>query len=157
MATLRKKDKARSRRRPSSAPRKKFRRSTARRASTDDVELRPGKSKTATTLPEGAARLFWHVFHKGSRAGRAFIVALNPESKDHPDASITVELNEASQGRGIGTIAFRRASELSGYIEVSASIKKSNIASKIAASRAGFEILEDEPGRALVMVWRKRS
>jgi len=107
--------------------------------------------------PDGGTKLLWHVFHKGKRAGRAFIVAYNPKSEEHPDASITVELNQQSRGKGIGSVAFQKASYLSNYSEVYASISKKNIASKIACSRAGFLVLEDEPGKELVMVWRRAA
>ena len=60
-------------------------------------------------------RRYWHVFYNGRPAGRVFIVVQKPDSDDDPDASITVELKEASRGRGIGTLAFRKASELSGF------------------------------------------
>ena len=75
----------------------------------------------------------------------------------NPDASITVELNEASRGRGIGTLAFRGASELSGLEEVYATMRKSNIGSRIAATRAGFTVLEDKPGKEVVLVWRRKA
>jgi RimJ/RimL family protein N-acetyltransferase len=99
-------------------------------------------------------RLYWHIFCNGKRAGRAFIVVQDAGSP-RPDASITIELNAASRGRGIGTVAFRKASELSGYTEVYASIAKGNIASRIAAERAGFTALPESPNRELVMVWRR--
>jgi RimJ/RimL family protein N-acetyltransferase len=95
--------------------------------------------------------------HKGIQAGRVFIVAQQPTDVTDPDASITVELNQASRGRGIGTVAFRTASELSGYPKVYAAMRKGNVASHIAATRAGFVPLEGEPTNELVLVWRRSS
>jgi RimJ/RimL family protein N-acetyltransferase len=84
-------------------------------------------------------------------------VVQNPGDSTDPDASITVELNELSRGRGIGTIAFAKASELSGLKEIYATMRKSNIASQIAATRAGFKVLEDRPGKELILVWRRKG
>ncbi len=104
---------------------------------------------------EGAHRKFWRIMHNGVQAGRVFIVAQRPSDVADPDASITVELNQASRGRGIGTAAFRAASELSGYPKVYATMRKSNVASQIAATRAGFVPTEGEATNELVLVWHK--
>jgi len=114
------------------------------------VVLSPGRSTSKS-------RRLWHIFHQGKPAGRVFIVAQDPDSETQPDASITVELNEASRGRGIGTIAFLKASELSEFREVYATMRKSNVASRIAASRAGFQVIEDEPNKEVIMVWRRED
>lgn len=144
---------AKKRKRPSSQkkPRRPFVPSKEPRVRPEEVELIAGKTRRNAGQ---VCRLYWRIFHKGKRAGRAFIVVQEADSA-RPDASITVELNAASRGRGIGTVAFRKASELSSYDEVYASIAKSNIASRIAAERAGFSLLPESPSRELVMVWRR--
>ncbi|MEY2564981.1 MAG: hypothetical protein QOH88_3174 [Verrucomicrobiota bacterium] len=146
----------RSRARKRSTPKRKkpFERSKAPRATSADVRLLPGKERRIGDL--GAVRQYWRVFFKGVQAGRAFIVAQKPDRKD-PDASITVELNQKSRGRGIGSIAFRKASELSGYPQVYASMRKGNIASQIAATRAGFVPSAEEASNELVLVWRRHK
>jgi hypothetical protein len=139
------------RRHASTAPKAKpFIRSLAKRANRDDVQLIPGQT---TTTKEGK-RLFWRVLFLGKSAGR---VRIDCASRgDKMDASIDVQLNQASRGRGIGTIVFQRASELSGLPEVLATIRKGNIASQIAARRAGFVASEDQRGGELVLIWRNR-
>jgi hypothetical protein len=118
-----------------------------------DVDLVAGK---VTKDPHnGAVRQFWRILHRGVQVGKAVIVARAPEIHQHPDASITVELNSHSRGRGIGTIAFRRASELSGYSEVYGSVRKGNKASQVAMAHAGFTFLEEESGGELLLVWRR--
>jgi RimJ/RimL family protein N-acetyltransferase len=102
---------------------------------------------------EGRKRLYWHIHNAGKRAGHVSIDCR--ESQGRPkDASIDIFLNKQSRGRGIGTIAFRQACELSGLPEVFASIRKSNVASRIAAQRAGFVPLHDEPSGELLMIWK---
>ena|ERR1700730_2173250 len=152
MPSFKKKRPRRLRRKPTGPiPHKPFRRSKEPRARPDEVSLVEGRY-----MPKSFRR-YWHVSYNGRPAGRVFIVVQNPDSENDPDASITVELNEASRGRGIGTLAFRKASELSGFKKVYATMRKSNIASRIAATRAGFEVLEDKPGKELVLVWRPKS
>ena len=153
MSPFKKKRSRRLRRKPTGPiPNKPFRRSKEPRARRDEVSLVEGRS----TKPKSFRR-YWHVFYNGRPAGRVFIVVQKPDSEDDPDASITVELNEASRGRGIGTLAFRKASELSGFKKVYATMRKSNIASRIAATRAGFRSPRSEPGKELVLVWRQKS
>lgn len=126
-------------------------RSGAPRVDPAEVQLIAGR---VIILKGGGKRLYWHVFHAGKHAGHVSIdyhgTFGNPQ-----DASIDVQLNKRSQGRGIGTLAFRRACELSGLPEVLASIRKGNHASRIAAERAGFFPLDEQPSGELLMVWRR--
>ena len=133
---------------------KPFVSSKERRVSSADVELVAGKRRAVND--DGAVRQYWRIFYKGVQAGHVFIVAQKPDAAD-PDASITVELNQKSRGRGIGSVAFRKASELSGYPLVYASMRKSNIASRIAATRAGFLPVQDDASKELVLVWRRKQ
>jgi RimJ/RimL family protein N-acetyltransferase len=125
-------------------------RATASRVSPDEVKLVPGRTVTM----EGQTRLYWHIHYAGRRAGHVSIDY--SESGGRPkDASIDILLNARSRGRGIGTVAFRQACELSGLPEVVASIRKSNVASQIAAQRAGFVSFRDEPSGELLMTWKR--
>jgi RimJ/RimL family protein N-acetyltransferase len=99
----------------------------------------------------GGERLYWRILFMGRTAGHVSITCVR--GSDGVDASIDVQLNQESRGRGIGTIAFRVACEMSGLDEVAASIRKSNIASRVAAERAGFRLLEDDS--EILMVWRR--
>ena len=139
------------RRHRSSAPKeKRFVRSTSLRVFSKDVQLVPGR----TTKIVGGNRLYWHIYHLGKRAGHVSIDCFSREGNGK-DTSIDVQLNQRSRGRGIGTVAFRRSCEMSGLPEVLASIRKGNVASRIAAERAGFVPLANQPGEELIMIWRR--
>ena len=129
-----------------------FVRSTASRVAPDSITLVPMRSmKTGTA----ARRLGWFVQCEGQRAGRVTVVR-----QEHPtrlQGKIDVQLNQHSRGRGIGTVAFRRASELSGCDEVFAIIAKSNTASWLAATRAGFVRIADDSSGELCLVWTKNQ
>jgi RimJ/RimL family protein N-acetyltransferase len=140
----------RERRRREKAPSKPFVRSTAPRAQPDAVEFLPMRSARV----QGVRRIGWQLLHQGRRAGTVSILCYE-ENGQVVKGSIDVQLNAKSRGRGIGTIAFRRASELSGLPEVFACIRKNNIASRIAAERAGFKPTVDQPSAELNMVWRR--
>lgn len=145
------------------------RRSTARRRS-----YRPGKIpfvpsweprviESAVTLVEGKGTPrkgkgelvhYWHIYHDAERVGRVSISWIQ-QSGAAPYASIDLAIAAASRGRGIGTIAYRKACAQSIYDEVFASIRKSNIASQIAAERAGFRPVEAGADRELRLVWSR--
>ncbi|MBK7918047.1 MAG: GNAT family N-acetyltransferase [Chloroflexi bacterium] len=115
-----------------------------------DIELVQGKGTKGSGGSAGG--YYWHVYCKDKRVGRVYINLVTHESgKEY--ASITVELNQDSRGRGIGAICFRRACELSGYNKVYAEMRKSNIASQKAAARAGFSPAKGYKGPQLLMVW----
>src|SRR4051812_19496345 len=87
------------RRRPSTAPKEKpFVRSSAPRALPEDVQLTPGR----TTSTKGRKRLFWRVLFLERPAGRVYVDYAS--TGETVDASIDVQLNQQSRGRGIGTI-----------------------------------------------------
>lgn len=141
---------SKSRRRPSTAPKeRRFVRSAAKRATPNDVVLVPGR----TTKIENVQRFYWRVTHLGKTVGHVSISFVARGKA--VDSSIDVQLNRKSRGRGIGTIVFLRACELSGLPEVLASIRKGNIASRLAATRAGFVPLESQPSGELLMIWRR--
>lgn len=119
-----------------------------------EVELRPGKGGPRSG--GGPGEFYWHVFIGDSRAGRAWI-AYHETDLGEPHPSVTVMLNKNSRGRGIGTIAFRRAAELSPYDEVFATVARKNIASRKALARAGFVTAASKKGSELYMVWRRHG
>jgi hypothetical protein len=118
----------------------------------EDVQLIEGAGAHKTS--GGAGDRYWHIRHLGDRAGRAYI-NYNETEAGASRPSITVELNERSRNRGIGTIAFRRACELSQYNEVYASVRKSNAASRRALEKAGFKLVEGWTGTGLCLVWKR--
>ena len=63
-------------------------------------------------------------------------------------------INQKSQGQGIGRIAYQKACKESKYLEIYASMKKSNIASIRAAFAAGFKIVPSASNQ-VVMLWPK--
>lgn len=141
---------AAARRRRSTAPKgKRFVRSTAPRATPEDVKLISGRKLKI----EGGDRLYWRVLFMDEAAGHVTITCLR--SDDSIDASIDVQLNQQSRGRGIGTIVFRQACEMSGLDEVAAAIRKSNLASRLAAERAGFVLQHEQSRGELLMIWRR--
>jgi L-amino acid N-acyltransferase YncA len=108
------------------------------------------------TRVRGVRRVAWQVTYDGKRAGTVAILCHERDGRIFK-ASIDVQLNKSSRGRGIGTVAFRRASELSGFDQVFAIIAKKNLASRIAAARAGFVEMSGEPSGELVLVWRRKT
>lgn len=136
-----------------SAPKKPFVPSSEPRATEADVSLDEGKGGTPRT-GGGPGGRFWHVRYRGVTAGRAYINYHETEAGD-PRPSVTVMLNKQSQGRGIGTIAFRKAAEGSQYDEVYATVTKKNIASRNALERAGFRPVEGWTGAEMYLVWKR--
>jgi len=101
--------------------------------------------------PEGK---FWHVYDGDRRAGSVWINRADDRDLGR-HASMTIELNEASRGKGIGRRAYRLAAEASEQNEIWLHMRKSNISSQKAAMYAGFEVIEMPGRRQLVMRWRR--
>ena len=114
------------------------------------------RGKGSSKSGGGGGGFFWHVFSGGVRAGRAWINYYETVEGE-PQPSVTVMLNKRSQGRGIGTIAFRRAAEMSPYNTVYATVAKKNIASCTALKRAGFVPVEEGQSTEFYMVWRRHE
>lgn len=134
-------------------PKKPFVPSPELRVGEDDIEMVEGKGSSVKT-GGGPGGFFWHVRFRGEPAGRAYI-NFHESASGEPHPSVTVMLNQRSQGRGIGTIAFRRAAELSPYAKVYATVAKKNVASRTALERAGFVPVEGSAGGELYMVWKR--
>lgn len=118
----------------------------------DQINLVEGKgSKKAGGMPGGH---YWHIYLEATRVGRIYVNWVDISSIG-PHASITIEINKTARGRGIGTIAYRKACHLTSYQEIFAHMRKSNTASKIAAERAGFIPIETRETQGLIMVWKR--
>lgn len=97
---------------------------------------------------------FWHVFVGTGKAGRAWLS--KPSAKmESGTAFITVEISEKWRGRGVGSLAFRLASEHSGLDVVKAEARKSNLASHRAMETAGFVRISDTAIGEAQFEWRK--
>jgi len=118
----------------------------------DAVSLRAGKGSPDRGGSPGGQ--YWHVDVDGKRAGYIFINVLD-EYDLGPHSSIQIHLNATMRGRGIGRIAYRRAAAESRYDTVYAHMRKSNTASKTAASAAGFIPLDQPDNSQLTMVWHR--
>lgn len=118
----------------------------------EDVELIEGGG--TPTSGGGPGGHYWHIRQGTERVGRVYInlSELAPGTQ-HP--SITVEINQKSRGRGIGSVAFRRAAELSGHKAVYATVRKGNTASRIALERAGYRPVQGWEGTELYLVWKR--
>lgn len=103
--------------------------------------------------PEGK---FWHVYAGDQRAGSIWINQASDKVLG-THASMTIELNEASRGKGIGRHVYRLAAETSEQNEIWLHMRKSNIASRKAAEHAGFETVDVPGHHQLVMRWRRAS
>jgi RimJ/RimL family protein N-acetyltransferase len=141
---------AKRKRKPVSA-KKPFKPRMERRIRTDEVIFQAGTTKNLTS---GGNRLYWHIRVADSEVGHAYIDVI-PDLSGDEYASITVMLNAKSRGLGIGTIAFRRIAELSGCHRVDATIAKQNVASHIAAQRAGYRLVHEQPNGQLALMWEK--
>jgi RimJ/RimL family protein N-acetyltransferase len=93
---------------------------------------------------------YWHIKIGETRIGHISIIF-----KEY--ASISITLHKEYRGKGIGTLAFRRATEMSQWNEIIATIRKSNLASRYAAERAGFVVEDPDSNGQLIMHFRKES
>jgi hypothetical protein len=117
------------------------------------VSLKAGKGSAGRGSGPGGE--YWSVMVDGKRAGAIFINVIDePPVGRH--ASVQLFLNAASQGRGIGRVAYRLASEASAHPVVYAHMRKSNHASRKAAEAAGF-VEEQLPGERQLTMVRKRG
>lgn len=99
---------------------------------------------------------YWHVYDDERRAGRVWI---NQAEDSHlgAHASLTIELNKASRGKGIGRSAYRMAAEASGHEEIWLHMRRSNTASRKAAEHAGFVEVNVPGASQLVMRWQRQD
>lgn len=117
-----------------------------------DVELvRTAGSRGRGGGPGGEA---WIVMAEGKRAGTAYINMVSDNIRGS-HASFHIFLNRPSQGRSIGRVAYRLGCESSNNDVIYAHMRKSNIASRVAAMHAGFTDATDADDSQLVLVWRR--
>ena len=122
--------------------------------SPEDVHLvntpgTPGKVRG----PGGEA---WRIETAGKRAGQVYINVIDePPLGTH--GSIQIFLNQKSQGRHIGRVAYRAACEASQHDTIYAHMRKSNHASRRAAKAAGFEDVTPEGHTQLIMRRSRKS
>ena len=120
--------------------------------SPDQVRLEEGKGSRGRGGGPGGH--YWHIYVGDTRVGNVYVNVIDePPVGKH--ASIQIQINKAQQGRGIGKVAYRLASEESGHDTVYAHMRKSNIASRKAAAAAGYEVVDDDRVRQLLMRWRR--
>ncbi|MGX9147731.1 GNAT family N-acetyltransferase [Mesorhizobium sp. 128a] len=96
----------------------------------------------------------WKIEVGAKRAGIVFINLIDEQPVGR-HASIQIYLNKTSQGRHIGRVAYRKASEASSYDVIYAHMRKSNLASRRAAEQAGFEIDTRVGTSQLLMKWQR--
>jgi GNAT acetyltransferase-like protein len=120
------------------------------KVSAEDVVL--VETKGAAGKGGGPGGHSWIITSRGERAGVIFINFIN-EPPVGAHASIQIYLNQKSQGRGIGRIAYRKASEASRYDTIYAHMRKANIASRRAAEEAGFSDASPAGFTQLIMRW----
>lgn len=115
------------------------------------IRLVAGKgSAEAGTGPGGE---YWHIFEGAKRVGKVFVnVTETPQGNK---ASLQIFINKTDQGRGLGTQGYRLACAQTKHPMLYAYIRKSNPASIRAAEKAGFVIDTTNPGRQLVMIYKK--
>lgn len=127
-----------------------MKKSASKKAKERDVVLKAGSPASQKRITH-----YWHIYHNQKRVGRVYM-SQHPLTMQKSDgAFITIELNQRERGKGIGTIVFAKASELSPYDTVYAEMRKGNIASKIAATRAGFLIDKSYIGSQMRLVWQR--
>ncbi|RUR71102.1 N-acetyltransferase [Variovorax guangxiensis] len=97
----------------------------------------------------------WRIDVNDLRAGEVFINLID-EPPVGPHASIQIYLNVKSQGRGIGSVAYRKACEASQHHVIYAHMRKSNTASRRAAENAGF-VDVSPPGFIQLILVRRAS
>ncbi|WP_447953547.1 hypothetical protein [Sphingopyxis chilensis] len=87
---------------------------------------------------DGSGGEYWDVMVDGVRAGEVFVNVIDePPLGIH--ASMQIFLNQADQGKGIGRTAYRKAADASRHDPLYLHMRKSNLASKLAAEAAGFK------------------
>ena len=101
----------------------------------DQVQLvaKPGP-KDKGDGPNGE---YWDVMVDGVRAGEIFVNVID-EAPIGRHASMQIFLNQTDQGKGVGRVAYGKAAEASRHNPIYLHMRKSNLASRLAAEAAGF-------------------
>lgn len=97
---------------------------------------------------------YWDVIVDGVRTGEVFVNVIDePPLGTH--ASMQIFLNQRDQGKGIGRAAYNKAADASRHNLIYLHMRKSNLASKLAAEAAGFKELAI-PGIAQLILKRTK-
>lgn len=105
----------------------------------------PGKGK-------GPGGEKWRIEFGGVRAGEVYINVIDePPIGRH--ASLQIYLNIKSQGRGIGSVGYAKACQLSSHETIYAHMRRSNVASRRAAETAGFVDATPPGFTQLILRW----
>ena len=104
---------------------------------------------------DGPGGEYWDVMVEGTRAGEVFVNVID-EPPIGPHASMQIFLNQTDQGKGIGRAAYRKAADASRHDPLYLHMRKSNLASKLAAEAAGFKDAA-LPGVAQLILKRTRA
>lgn len=104
---------------------------------------------------DGPGGEYWDVLVAGVRAGEVFVnVIAEPPLGKH--ASMQIFLNQTHQGKGVGRAAYRKAADASRHDPLYLHMRKSNLASKLAAEAAGFEDVTPQ-GKVQLILRRTRG
>lgn len=115
----------------------------------NEIHLKPGSGQN---LQDHVRGKYWHIMLGGTRVGKVYIDFRDNEVLGmHP--SIDIFINKQFQGRHIGRYAYEFACKESGLSKVYMHTRKSNIGSIRAAEEAGFNKVEDQAFKQIVMVW----
>lgn len=120
--------------------------------SPDDIRLEDGAGSRGRGAGPGGH--YWHVFIGDKRVGHVYINLIDEEPVGR-HASIQIQINKTDQRRGIGKVVYGMAAERSSHNTIYAHMRKSNIGSRKAAEAAGFEVVNDERVRQLLMRWTR--
>lgn len=117
-----------------------------------DINLQRGKGNSQKG--GGIGGYYWHIFVGVTRVGKVFI-NLYTDRILGQHAAIQLFINKSMRGRHIGQCVYRIACEQSNYDVVYAHMRKSNVASKKAALKAGFEYYLEEGTKQLTLIWNR--
>jgi RimJ/RimL family protein N-acetyltransferase len=96
----------------------------------------------------------WTIHVGSEKVGDIYINQID-EAPVGSHASIQIYLNRKAQGRGIGRVAYRLASEDSHNDVIYAHMRKINVASRRAAEEAGY-VDARLPTNQLIMKWTRK-
>lgn len=103
----------------------------------DPAEVRLIEKPGPKDKGDGPGGEYWDVTVAGQRAGEVFVNVIDePPLGRH--ASLQIFLNVDQQGKGVGRVAYQMAAEASRHDRIYLHMRKSNLASKLAAEAAGF-------------------
>tara|TARA_R110002073_G_scaffold148228_3_gene301256 strand:+ start:24521 stop:24976 length:456 start_codon:yes stop_codon:yes gene_type:complete len=119
-----------------------------------DVRLKAGKGSAGRggRVDEN----YWHIYLDETRVGYVYINIVN-EQPFGEHASIQIHINQKHRARGIGSVAYRLACKESEHSVIYAKMRKANVGSQKAASKAGFEVIADAEVLQLSMKWKRRK